>query len=67
MDLRHHVLPINRDGGAFGRAQGHVQHGAIFGNVDFFALEHGVNARAQIGFVGHLDQEFKRFVGDAIL
>ncbi len=67
MDLGHHVLPINGDGCAFRRAQGHMEHGSILCNVDFFALEHGLDPRAQIGFVGQLDEQFKSFAGDAIL
>ena len=43
-----------------------MQHGSILRDVDFFAFEHGLNALAQSGFAGQLDQEPESFIGDAI-
>jgi hypothetical protein len=38
----------------FGRAQGDVQDGAVLGDVDLVAAEHGVDALAQAGLFGEL-------------
>jgi len=44
-----------------------VQDGAIFGDVDFVAAEHSVNARPQAGFFREIQQQGQRLVVDAIL
>ena len=67
VDLRHHVLAIDDDGCSSRRAQGHVQDSAVFRDVDLLAPEHGVDAFAQPGFLGKLQQELEGFVSDAIL
>ena len=67
VDLRHHVLAIDDDRCASRRAQGHVQDGAVFRDVDLLAPEHGVDPRAQSGFLRQLQEELEGFVGDAIL
>ena len=67
MDLRHHVLAVDDDRCSFRRAQGHVQDGPVFRDVDLLASEHGVDPRAQAGFLGQLQEELEGFVGDAIL
>jgi len=67
VDLGYDVLPINGDGCTFRRAQGHVQHGASFRNVDFFASNIASIRARRSDFIGQLDEEFKSFVGDAIL
>ena len=67
MDLGHHVLAVHDDGGVPRRAQGDVQHGAILGDVDLVAAEHGVDARAQAGFSGQLHEQLEGFVRDAVL
>ena len=51
---------------AFRGAEGGVQHGAIFGDVDLVAAEHGVDAAAQAALFGQAQQEAERFVGDAV-
>ena len=38
-----------------------MQDGAVFGDVDFFAAEHGVDALAQAGFLGQLQEELAGF------
>ena len=43
------------------RAQGDVQDGAVFRDVDFLAAEHRVDPRAQAGFLGQLQQAISRF------
>ena len=49
------------------RAQRHVQHGAVLGDVDLVAAEHRVDALAQARLLGQLQQQLERLVGDAIL
>ena len=48
-------------------AQRHVQHGALFGDIDFLAAKHGVDPLAQAGFFRQSKQELEGFVGDAVL
>ena len=67
MHLGHHVLTVNDDGCAARCAQGHVQDRAVFRDVDLVTPEHGVDARAQAGFLCQLQEEPERFVGEAIL
>ena len=49
-------LPSTRMVALFRRAQGDVQHGAVLREVDLVAAEHGVDPRAQAGFLGQLQQ-----------
>ena len=67
VDFRHDIFSVHEDGRALRRAQGDVQHGAVFRDVDFLAAEHRVDPPAQPGFLGQLDQQLERFVGDAVL
>ena len=67
MDLRHDVLAVDEDRGVARRAQRHVQHGALLGDVDLLAAEHGVDALAQARLFGELEQQLQRLVGDAVL
>ena len=60
-------LPSTTIDAPLGRAQGHVQDGAIFRDVDLLAAEHGVDPLAQAGFLGQLQQKLEGFVGDAVL
>ena len=43
VDLRHDIFAVDQDRCVFGRAQGDVQHGALLGDVDLVAAEHGVD------------------------
>ena len=61
VDLRHHVLAIDDDRCPFRRAQGHVQDGAVLGDVDLFAAEHGVDPRSQAGFLCQLQEQLRGF------
>ncbi len=67
VDCRDYVLAIDQDGFSFGGAQGDVEHGPLFGDVDLVAAEHGVDALPQAGFLGELQEKLARFVGDAVL
>ena len=52
VDLGHDVLAVDDDRRAARCAQRHVQHGAVLGDVDLLAREHGVDALAQAGLLG---------------
>ena len=67
VDLGHDIFAVVHDRGAARRAQGHVQHRAVLGEVDLVASEHGVDTIAQSGLMGELEQQPKRFMGDAVL
>ena len=60
--LRHDVLAIENDLFALRCAQRHVQDGAILGDVDPLAAEHGVAPRGQARFVGQLPQQAASFL-----
>ena len=63
----HDVLAVHDDGRAARRTQRHVQHGTVLGDVDLLAAEHRVDPLAQPAFLGELQQQLQRLVGDAIL
>ena len=44
-----------------------MQDGPLLGDVDLLAAEHGVDAGSQAGFLGQLQEEIQRLVGDAVL
>ncbi len=67
MHLGHHILAVHDDGLPFGGAQGHVQDGPLLGNVDLLPPKHGIDTGPQAGFLGQLQQELHRLVGDAVL
>ena len=49
-------LPSTTMDAPFGRAQRDVQDGAFLRDVDLLAAEHGVDPRAQAGFLGQLQR-----------
>ncbi len=56
--VRHDVVAIDDDRCAARRAQRHVQHRAVLGDVDLLAAEHGVDAlRAGPASLGQLQQQ----------
>ena len=67
MHLGDHVHPVHHDRCGAGSAQGHVEHGAVLRHVDLLAPEHGVDAGAQAGLLGELEEERQGLVGDAML
>ena len=67
MHLGHHVLAVHDDGFALWGAQGHVQDGPLFGDVDLLPAKHGIDTGPQAGFLGQLQEELERLVGDAVL
>src|SRR5712664_434834 len=62
-----HVLAVDENRLVAGRPEGHVEHRAVLGHVDLLAAEHGVDALAQPGLLGELDEETERLVGHAVL
>ena len=67
MDLGDDVHAVDDDRCVARRAQRHVQDGAPLADVDLGAAEHGVDARAQLRFIGERDQQVQRLVGHALL
>ncbi len=67
VDLRHDILAINNNGCSSRRAQGDVQDGAVFRDVDFLAPEHSVDPPAQSGFIRELQEQLQGLVSDAVL
>ena len=68
VDLGHHVLAVDDDRRALRRAQRHVQHRAVLGDVDPLAAEHGVDARrAARTRSASCTSSAQRLVGDAVL
>ena len=65
--VRHDVLAVDSDLLIPRRAQRHVQHRAVFGDVDLIPAEHRVDALAQAALLGEIEQQFERLVGDAVL
>ena len=51
---RHDVLAVDHDRRAARRAQRHVQHRPVLGDVDLLAAEHRVDAFAQAALLGQL-------------
>ena len=67
VDLGHDVFAVDQDRLTSRSAQGHVQDGAVLGDVDLLAAKHGVDASFQARFLGQLQQQAERLVGDAVL
>ena len=67
VDFRHDVPAVHNNGSPLRRAQGDVQHRAVFRNVDLVAPEHGINGRPQAGFLRQFKEQPERFVGNAVL
>ena len=66
MDRGHHILTVYDDGGSARGAQGDMQHGSFFRDIDLLAPEHGIDSRLQTGFFGQLNQKLESFVRDSI-
>ena len=63
----HHVLAIDEDVLALGRAQRHVQDRTVFGCIDAITPEHGIDPRAQPAGICKRQQQVQRFGVDALL
>jgi hypothetical protein len=67
MHLGHDVDTIDDNALGLGRAQGSVQHGALFRHVDPLTAEHRGHALTQTAFPGQSHEQSDRFIGDAVL
>ena len=67
MDRGHHILTVYDDGGSARGAQGDMQHGSFFRDIDLLAPEHGIDSRLQTGCFGKLKQKLESLVRDSIL
>jgi len=67
IDVGHDILAIDVDRGVAAVAQGGMQYGTMFGEIDFFAGEHLVAHAFQIHVTCQLEQQGERLVGDAVL
>ncbi len=61
------VFAVDHDRFAFGRAQGDVQDGAVFRDVDLVAAKHRFDVLLQAALFGELEEQLERFIGDAVL
>ena len=61
------LRPSMNDRRAARRAQRDVQHRALLGDVDLVAAEHRLDALAQPGLLGQLQQQPQGLVGDPVL
>ena len=66
VDFGDYVFAVDVDDGVFGGAEGCVEDGAVLGDVDLFAGEHGFGAGFEAGFFGYGEEEFEGLVGDAV-
>src|SRR5207302_281302 len=67
VDVGDDVPAVDLDDGVAPCAEGDVEDGAVLGEVDLFAVEHGVAALGEIRLVGKVDQQAHRVTGDAVL
>ena len=67
MDLWHDVLAVDQDRRAARRAQRHVEHGSVLGDVNLLATKHGIDPPTQPGLFGEADEESQRVVSDPVL
>ena len=67
MDRGDDVLAIDHDFLAARRAQGGVQDGAVFRDVDLVAAKHGIDPLAQTALSGQADEQFECLLRDSVL
>ncbi len=67
IDARHDVLSIDLDRAIGAVAEGDVQNGTVFRDVDFVAAEHAVTPVFNLGMLGQVKQEAQGFLGDPVL
>ena len=67
VDVRDHVLPVDRQLRVAGQSQRGVQHGAILGDVDVFAAEHRIPAAGDVGLFREPQQRRDDIVVDQVL
>ncbi len=62
----HDIVPINEDGSIGPIAEGDVENGPVFGDIDLVAAEHAVAPIFDLGLPGQIDQKSKGFIGNAV-
>src|SRR5580765_2452802 len=62
----YHIPAVYDDDGVAWGSQDDVEDSAMFCDVDFLAVEHGVHALAQTRFCGQANEQLQRLVGDAV-
>ena len=65
--VRHDVMAIDQDARIARRAQRHVQHRALLGDVDLVAAEHRIATLRHAALLRELQQQPHGLVGDAVL
>ena len=66
MNLRHHVVAVHDNRCSFGGAQRHMQHSALFGDIDFLAAEHCVAPLCDPTLYRELHEQSDGFIGNSI-
>ena len=66
VNLGNHIFAVDHDRLASRSAQGHVQDGATFGDIDLLATKHGFDARFQARLLGQLQEQPERLVRDPV-
>jgi hypothetical protein len=67
VNLGNDVNAIGEDLPTLWGAQRDMQNGALFGDVDLVAREHGVDVLAQAGLLRKLKDQPNRFAGNGVL
>src|SRR5262249_54246007 len=67
VDFGDDILSVDKDRCIFWGTEGNVQDGPLFGDIDFFSVEHSVDPCSQTGLRGKLQQELKGFIRNTIL
>lgn len=67
VDLGHHVLAVDQDRSVGAVPKSHVQDGAVFGKVDFFAGKHLGAVFFHAGFFEEGDEVGEDLLGDEVL
>ena len=67
VDLRHHILAIDKDRPVRAIAQRDVQHGAVFGDVDFLPGKHLLGHPGHIALDRQLAQQGQGLLVDPVL
>ena len=67
VNLGNYVNAVDFDGLGFRSTEGDVKHGAIFGDIDLVAVEHGVTAGGEPDSSASCQKSLRVSVGDAVL
>jgi hypothetical protein len=67
MHVRHDVMAIDQDVRVAWSAQSHVQHSALFGDIDLLAAEHRIAAFRHAAFLCQPQEKPHCLIRDAVL